>query len=391
MSVVSPFTLRALRGLSVFTLVVALYGCALPKATGALAAPAVGPTLAPKLAPLWTLDELAGERVLLVTHPTPHIIQALRAVVQDGALGKGVVVVGVFHKKERRSYKSSRAYLAKIRDPRFGLLGLDCKLGGAAAVYRNNGCSADFGRLLAKSAGIVFTGGADIPPALYGEETLLTTVLRTPFRQYWEISLLAHLLGTSRNTKLKPLLSKQPRYTILGICMGMQAMNVATGGTLVQDIPSEIYGVKTLEAIRALPADARHRSVEFALRSGRALAPGVYHRLRFSGAKELWSRLAPGGTSPAVLSVHHQAIEKVGVGLEVIATSVDGKVPEAVRHRRFPHVFAVQFHPEYYYRDRAIDLKKLKGRRVGGAAPSDPLSIGFHRRLWGLIGERLAR
>ncbi|MEA3461924.1 MAG: gamma-glutamyl-gamma-aminobutyrate hydrolase family protein, partial [Bacteroidota bacterium] len=52
------------------------------------------------------------------------------------------------------------------------------------------------------------------------------------------------------------------------------------------------------------------------------------------------------GTNPLVLSSHHQAIEKLGSGWKVAATSMDGKIIEAIQHDRYPHVLGVQFHPE---------------------------------------------
>ena len=338
---------------------------------------------------LLTLADLRGRKVLWVAHPVPHLLEAIRAVLDAKLLGMPKLqVVGIFHRRERETYARTRAYLVRIHDRRFGLLGIDCPI-AAADVYRKNACSPTFSRLVSASVGMIFPGGADIPPALYGQKTRLTTLLRTPRRQYWELSLLAHLLGTGRNPKLKPLLAARPRYPLLGICMGMQAVNVATGGTLVQDIPSEIYGVTTYEAIGALPPDARHRSFKAYLHPEGRIPPGVYHHLRFAGAKTFWARLTPGLVSPMVLSIHHQAVKKLGTGLEIIATSVDGKVPEALRHTRFHQVLALQFHPEYYARDRAIALGKLKGRPLGPPPPKDAVSTGFHRRLWKLFGERL--
>lgn len=335
-----------------------------------------------------SLADLKGQRVLFVAHPRPHIFQSLRAVRAAGLLPATLHIVGVYHAREREDYGASRRYLAREKLAGFDLLRLTCKL-EAGDVFKANACTPIFKALVQRAAGVLFPGGADIPPALYGQKTLLTTVLDTPERQYWELSFMAHLLGTSRNAQLAPLLAQRKDLAVLGICMGMQAMNVATGGTLHQDIPSQLYGVKTLEELAALPADQRHRSALRPLHPERRLPPGVYHGLRFSGAPALWKRLAPDGKTPRVLSVHHQALDQVGLGLEIIATSVDGKVAEAVRHKAFPKVLAVQFHPEYFYLDRAMVKRKGAKAQTIGPLAGAPESLAFHRAIWQLFAERL--
>ncbi|MBW2730855.1 MAG: gamma-glutamyl-gamma-aminobutyrate hydrolase family protein [Deltaproteobacteria bacterium] len=334
-----------------------------------------------KASPSINLDALGDRTVLLVTHPSLLIVRTMHAMMQEKQLAvPKLLVIGLHHAQERERYDRSHAYLKENGIQWMVLHQLTCPI-SQETLFQSNACSPVFRKLLKHSAGIIFNGGADIPPALYGEKTSLTTVIRTPYRQFWELSFLSQLLGSSRNANLEPLMKRRPGFPVLGICMGLQAMNVATGGTLIQDIPSEVYGVKTFEDVLKLPGSTRHRSAKHRLQPNKVPAPGVYHPLRFTGALELWTKLHPARTPVSVLSVHHQAIEKLGAKLQVIATSTDGKIVEAVKHKVFPHVLGVQFHPEYYVYDHRLRTTGKKGRRVGPEA-KDLETLGFHRRFW---------
>lgn len=322
-----------------------------------------------------SLSELhRSHTVVLVSHPQPHVLRAFQRIVKAGALapaGKPLALVGVRHADEQESYRRS-AKLAR-RLPWLHLRTLRCPL-GPAQLFQENGCTARFRALLRDSDAMVFTGGADIPPTLFGQKTRLTTVIRTPQRQYWEISLLFHMLGRDEKG-FKPLLADRPDYPVLGICMGMQAMNVATGGTLHQDVLWDLYNITTFEdAMARLKPDQLHRNPRHYLQPAPGTRPGVFHRLRYTGAQELWQAL--GADNVAVMSIHHQSVDRPGKGLEVIATSSDGKVVEAVRHRRFPHVLGVQFHPEYYY------LPPQKSHVAPADRVADPRTVAFHRKIW---------
>jgi putative glutamine amidotransferase len=337
------------------------------------------------------LDKLEGQ-VVFVTHPTIHVLRSLHAMVTAKVLtAKRLQVVGLYHGAERpKTYERSRTFVQLQALPWLHLHRIDCRL-RPEKIFGENACTPLFRKLAAKASGFVFTGGADIPPALYGKKTSLTTMIRTPRRQWWELSLLAHLLGGSRSKGLEPLLAKRDKVAVLGICMGLQAMNVATGGTLHQDILSDVYRVKTFEEAEKLKPEQIHRSVEHALRPGPAVYAGVYHPIRFTGAPKLKAKLAPGKGPVKVMSIHHQALNKIGQGLEVIATSMDGKVVEVARHRTFPNVLGVQFHPEYHFLDLAVLTKARSMGRRGKALMQqltaqplmgDPASLEFHRQLW---------
>ena len=189
-----------------------------------------------------------------------------------------------------------------------------------------------------------------------------------------------------------PILSRRKGLAVVAICMGMQAMNVATGGTLVQDIPSEVYGVKTYEGVLRQDKDKWHRSPYHKLYPGKGMWPGVFHGVKLTGGEDIWGAMGEKkGARVEVMSIHHQAVEKVGKGLSVIARSADGKVVEAVRHVRFPRVLGVQFHPEYdVIWDEAREARlKADGKRNYFAAKlrEKAETLRFHKAFWRVFGE----
>ena len=102
-----------------------------------------------------------------------------------------------------------------------------------------------------------------------------------------------------------------------------------------------------------------------------------------------------GSDSPRILSSHHQALEKMGTGWRAIASSLDGKIVEAVEHERFPNVLGVQFHPEH----RLLWESDPVHRQAPGDAPfsykalleGTPPSYDFNRGIWRWLGRMLVR
>lgn len=155
--------------------------------------------------------------------------------------------------------------------------------------------------------GLVLIGGRDVPPAAYGRQPHETVKVMPPARWRFESKLAAAWLKTE-----KP---------ILGVCLGLQTVNVVTGGTLVQDIPSQI-GVKV--AHRKKGGHTSHKvTVEPDSRLGRLLE-----------ARQI-----------EVLSSHHQAAERTGKNLRVVARGADGVV-EAMEATGPRWLVLVQWHPE---------------------------------------------
>jgi putative glutamine amidotransferase len=170
----------------------------------------------------------------------------------------------------------------------------------------------DAGRVLDRLDGLLLSGGVDVDPSLYGRapHPKLGRVNRR--RDDFELALVREALERDLPT--------------LGICRGQQVLNVARGGTLVQDIPSQWTG--------AMDHDARGR--RWRRTHDVDVLPGT--RLRALLRRD----------SVAVNSFHHQAVSDLGDGLVVSARSRDGVVEGLeMPGRRF--VVAVQWHPESFW------------------------------------------
>jgi len=289
-----------------------------------------------------------GQDTLLLFHPTAYNIQVVQNLVDEGLLSlDGYHVLGVYHKQEAYDYTQAEAYLESQHSSLVSLRAIQADL-RPDNLFGENPATLSFRNLFEGSQGALFMGGPDIPPAVYNEAVHLLTSVTDPYRHYVEISYLFHLLGGSQDATWEPYLEQNRNYLVSGICLGMQSMNVATGGTMIQDIPTELYGIWNAEEVLALPADQMHRNYNDKLNTG-CEGPTSYH---FHHVKLEKRDLLTKGigyrskSAPIVLSSHHQAIEALGSGWQVAATSMDEKIIEAIAHLKYPHVFGVQFHPE---------------------------------------------
>ncbi len=154
--------------------------------------------------------------------------------------------------------------------------------------------------------GVVFIGGLDIPPDLYGEEIHPATVCVPRVRPEFELKLIDALC--------------QRRKPILGICYGHQILNVAFGGTLIQDIPSQVQ------------TDIAHRGT-----------PAPRHTVRIERDSHLYDILR--ATEIEIVSSHHQSVKTVGAGVRVVSRALDG-INEATEFPVEHFVLSVQWHPE---------------------------------------------
>ncbi|MDR6997709.1 gamma-glutamyl-gamma-aminobutyrate hydrolase family protein [Neobacillus niacini] len=158
--------------------------------------------------------------------------------------------------------------------------------------------------------GIIFSGGEDIDPHFYGKPPHVKIGFFRTERDEFEIKLFDYYLKT-----------KKP---IFGICRGLQIINVACGGTLIQDIPS----LKEKEVHLHEQTIPRHLP---------------FHRVKLK--KNSWMEGIWGKEDMQVNSLHHQAIEELGEGLAITALADDGII-EAVEGMGHPYLIAVQWHPE---------------------------------------------
>ena len=163
--------------------------------------------------------------------------------------------------------------------------------------------------LLGCCDGILLTGGDDLDPALFGESILNDTVAIAPERDAMEYAVLD--------------LAVKRQMPIFGICRGIQVMNVYFGGTLYQDIPTQI------------PSDVAHRMEKPYHRAG--------HRCILEENSPLYA--LAGATEIGVNSHHHQAVRDLAPGFLTMGRSEDGII-EAICDPSKPFRWGVQWHPE---------------------------------------------
>jgi len=298
----------------------------------------------------------------------------------------------VFYSKSEISYIKATQYISKNNIKNIKIQIVEGNL-NRNNLYEKNSCSQSFYKIFKNSHGIIFLGGWDIPPYTYNQKTKLSTDINTPNRHYFELSFLFHLLGGSQNKKHKAFLKEKPNYVVSGICLGMQSINVATGGDMYQDIPSDIYNINYVEDVLKLDINKMHRNYWRNIDTDNTLNWHNFHKIKFVSNKLFVDKFKlKSDYQPMVCSSHHQAIKNLGQEIQVEATSLDGKVIEAISHKKYKNVFGVQFHPEFYYL-YDLDSKKMKMK------PSDTeliteheilkkhKSFDFHKKYWQFFSE----
>jgi putative glutamine amidotransferase len=189
--------------------------------------------------------------------------------------------------------------------------------GGLALLLPPDDTAAEApARLLDRIDGLILAGGADVDPASYGAQRHPEIGTTWPERDRFEVGLVLRALD--RGTP------------VLGVCRGMQLLNVARGGTLVQHLPD-------------LLGDDDHRHT-----------PGAFgdHEVRLEPAS-LAAR-AVGAEQMTVKSHHHQGIEQMGDGLTASGWSVNDDLVEAVELPDHPFVLGVLWHPEEDERSHVV-------------------------------------
>jgi len=200
-----------------------------------------------------------------------------------------------------------------------------------SAAMRSNIRLRDYAQYL---DGLILQGGADVSPQAYAEEPLRPEWSGDPVRDAYELELLHEFMDA--------------RKPVLGICRGMQLINVALGGSLYQDLPSQFAGKVAHEHG---DFDRNIHSVSFA--EGSLLAR--------------WYAGSPGG---GVVSIHHQGVRRLGRDIVVEARAEDDVV-EALRWKGRSFVFGVQWHPEFHQQPGAelLDSMPLLEAFLSAARP----------------------
>jgi len=179
---------------------------------------------------------------------------------------------------------------------------------------------------LASLDGILLAGGNDMAPELFNQEPIAQLGEVNPLRDQFEMRLIVKAF--------------QRQMPVLGICRGVQSMNVSMGGTLYQDLPSQYRtsaGAPPLCHNQTRPDHYTSHAV--------SITEGT-----------LLARLVNTGTLQ-VNSFHHQAAAEAADGLIVSARASDGVI-EALEHPDHPFFLGVQWHPERYH-DRTQDAAVL--------------------------------
>lgn len=174
----------------------------------------------------------------------------------------------------------------------------------------------DLNALLTNIQGLILIGGPDYCPSLYGEAAHDSVELIDERRQDFDLRLMKRALS-------------EPGLPLLGICGGLQLLNITLGGSLIQDIQSEL---PESQVVHTQGNDCNNGCNK--------------HQV----AIEADSRLGKiyGHTKLAVPTSHHQAVRKLGRGLKAVAYADDGVV-EAIELPEHQFAIGVQWHPERDY------------------------------------------
>ncbi|MEE1784511.1 gamma-glutamyl-gamma-aminobutyrate hydrolase family protein [Streptomyces sp. SP17BM10] len=188
------------------------------------------------------------------------------------------------------------------------------------------GAAAD---VVARLDALVLTGGEDLDPALYGAAPHPCSGAPVRERDRWELAVLAAGLGRD--------------IPVLGVCRGMQLMNVHAGGTLIQHLPDRVG------------------------HDGHDVRPGHFasHAVTTVPGTRIGA-LLPGTRN--VATHHHQAVDRLGAGLVVAAHAMDATV-EAVESTRHRFAVGVQWHPEMAFDSAVVYALVAAARSIANAGP----------------------
>ena len=328
---------------------------------------------------------------VLLAHPTVSNIETINTLLANRILQlPEVEFVGVYSVAENYDYSKSIELIKKPEMNRFHLQKLDGVM-SLTQIYGQNEWTSTFKNLFVHSVGIFFFGGPDIQPEIYRQKNIYS-VVTDPNRHLFELSFLFHLLGGYQNEEFVPFLNEKPEYFVTGFCLGLQSINVATGGTLTQDIPAQTYKKMNAEETLKLKNDQLHRNYWQEITKDTLLMDNSFHQIEFTANPFFLERVkADKNLKPLVLSAHHQSIDDLGKNIIVTATSTDEKVIEGIQHRLYENVFAVQFHPE-------VPALYKEGKKMKFAPTDSPKSYyeilspedrEFHLKYWETISKAI--
>lgn len=175
--------------------------------------------------------------------------------------------------------------------------------------------------VVGSAAGLLLAGGGDVSPSIYDDTPHPAYQAAEAGRDEYEIELVRRAL--------------EAHLPVFAICRGIQVLNVARGGTLVQDIPTELPGA-LVHRLAVPPHEAAELAHEISIARGSLLAGLIGGHASRADRVHVNSR-------------HHQAVKTLGDGLVRIATAPDGVI-EAIEDPARRFCLGVQWHPENFYR-----------------------------------------
>jgi putative glutamine amidotransferase len=202
----------------------------------------------------------------------------------------------------------------KLEDYRQAIL----HVGGEPRILES---AAGVEETLADLGGLLLTGGDDVTPARYGEPAHERVIEAEPGRDEFEIALVTA--------------ARKRNLPVFAICRGIQVLNVACGGSLVQDIPSQLTG-SLAHSLKVPPNQPYSLAHEIWIERDSLLSRLMRERLSDADTCEVNSR-------------HHQAVKAVARGFRVSATAPDGVI-EAIEDPTARFCLGVQWHPENFWR-----------------------------------------
>jgi putative glutamine amidotransferase len=237
-------------------------------------------------------------------------------------------VIGICGAIEQVSW-GAWTVLANV-SPRSYALAVQASGGMALLLPPDDSAAERPAELLDLLDGLMLAGGSDIDPATYGAETHPETQGTRPERDRFELALSHAALERD--------------MPVLGICRGMELLNVASGGTLEQHLPERI-------------GSERHRHT-----------PGSFadHEVRIAG--DSLAARAVGATTGAVKSHHHQGVGELGEQVTVSGWSNEDEVVEAIELSTKAYALGVLWHPEEDQRSRVIGSLVEAARNYRSAA-----------------------
>ncbi len=210
------------------------------------------------------------------------------------------VVIGITcgRKENEAHFYLSQAYVEAVEEA-----------GGLPVILPGCTSQEEMARLLCLIQGLILSGGGDVDPVHFGEEPLPGLGEIDPTRDIFELSFTRLALAAE--------------IPVLGICRGMQILNISFGGSIYQDMVTQVKGC--LEHYQKAPR--WHPTHKVKIAAGTILA-------RIFGATRFW-----------VNSFHHQAVRQLAPGFITSALAVDGII-EGIESTSHPFALGLQWHPE---------------------------------------------